>query len=103
MKNTCLNTTYHDENMDVDDGMGSSLGVQWLGHGVSTAVAQVQSLVQDLRLPLHEVAKKEKKKKKKDIDDGTTPTPVKKSEILEARMSSHGLSHWQCGQTAGQY
>ena len=38
--------------------------VQWLGLGAFTAMAQVQSLVRELRsCKLHSVAKKKKKKK----------------------------------------
>ena len=47
--------------------LGNSLVVQWLGYGTFTVVAQVQSLVGELRShkPLTAVKKKKKKERKK--------------------------------------
>ena len=45
--------------------LGNSLVVQWLGYGTFTVVAQVQSLVEELRSHKPHTAAKKKKKRKK--------------------------------------
>ena len=50
------------------DHIGNSQVVQWLGLDAFTAVAWVQSLVEELRsYKLYDMVKKKKKKKKDDI------------------------------------